>query len=418
MQAIALIDCNNFYVSCERLFQPKFKEKPVVVLSNNDGCVIARSEEAKALGITMGAPLFRVSSLIETRNVKVFSSNYSLYGDMSQRMMEALNFFTPELEIYSIDEAFLRLEARNEKKLVEKCERILALIQKWLGMPVSIGIAPTKTLAKVANRWAKKNGQNIFSLIESQNRKQVLAATPVEDLWGIGRKSAQKLKSFGIQTAENFANLDRRFLRNVLTVTGARLAEELRGVNCLPFELTPNPKRSITCSRSFGAVVTEKEVLDEAVHQFLIRASEKLRRAGMTAQALTIFLATNRFSKTDYYANSATYELSNPSLSLIELQFWVREGLDSIFREGFYYKKAGVILHGLLPQTGETQRLFDIESYEKHRRLMQAFDTIHRRFGRCAIRFGARKIRNEWEMKSESRSLRYTTQLREILHVK
>lgn len=418
MRAIALIDCNNFYVSCERLFQPQFKDKPVVVLSNNDGCVIARSNEAKALGITMGAPLFKVLSLVETQNVKVFSSNYSLYGDMSCRVMEALNFFTPELEVYSIDEAFLRLEAKNEKKLVEKCERICALVQKWLGIPISIGIAPTKALAKAANRWAKKNGQNIFSLIDEQKRTRILATTPIEDLWGIGRKSADKLKRLEVSTAESFVHLDRRVIRNLLSVTGVRLAEELRGINCLPLELTPDPKRSVTCSRSFGAVVMKKEVLDEAIYQFLLRATEKLRRAGLTAQALTVFLATNRFSKNDYYANSATYELSNSSVSLIELQFWTRKGLDDIFRQGFYYKKAGVILHGLLPQASETQRLFESENYEKQRRLMKAFDIINGRFGRNSIRFGARQRQNGWHMKCESRSSRYTTQIREILCVK
>lgn len=418
MQAIALIDCNNFYVSCERLFQPKLKERPVVVLSNNDGCVIARSNEAKALGITMGAPFFRVSSLIETERVNVFSSNYSLYGDMSQRVMEALNFFTTELEIYSIDEAFLRLEARNEKMLLEKCERISGLIQKWLGLPVSIGLASTKTLAKVANRWAKKNGAGTFSVIDGQMRKQILAETLIEDLWGIGRKSAEKLKRFGIETAENFIALDRRFVRSLLTVVGARLAGELRGVNCLPLELAPDPKRSITCSRSFGATVTEKEVLREAIYQFLIRATEKLRRSNLTAHALTIFIGTNRFSKMDYYANSATFKLSNPSVSLGELRFWADTGLENIFRAGFYYKNAGVILQGLLPEAGETQRLFETENYEKQRRLMQAFDAVNRRHGRGAIRFGADKSKNGWHMKSESRSLRYTTQLREIVRVK
>lgn len=418
MRAIALIDCNNFYVSCERLFQPKLRDTPVVVLSNNDGCVIARSEEAKALGITMGAPYFKVLSLIETGKVSVFSSNYSLYGDMSQRVMEALNFLAPGVEVYSIDEAFLRLEARSEKMLLKKCERICALVQKWLGIPVSVGLAPTKTLAKVANRRAKKHEQNIFSLLAGETREKILAETPVGDLWGIGTKSAQKLNRFGVRTAADFINLDRRFIRGLLTVVGARLAEELRGVNCLPFEIAPNPKRSITCSRSFGGAVTEKEVLREAIYQFLTLATAKLRRSCLTARALTIFIATNKFSKMDYYANSATFELSNPSVALGELRFWADRGLENIFRRGLYYKNGGVILHGLLPQAGETGRLFDKANYEKERRLMEAFDAINRRFGRGAIRLGPDKSQNGWHMKSEWRSLRYTTQLQEIVCVK
>lgn len=418
MQVIALVDCNNFYVSCERVFQPKLNGKPVVVLSNNDGCVIARSEEAKALGITMGAPYFKVLSLIETHGVHVFSSNYSLYGDMSQRVMEALGFFTPEIEIYSIDEAFLRLQARNEERLIQKCEKICALVQKWLGIPISVGIAPTKTLAKVANKRAKKTRQKVFSLMREDAQKQVLAETPVGELWGIGRKSAEKLQRFNILTAENFINLDRRFVRKLLTVVGARLMEELRGVNCLPMELVPNPKRSITCSRSFGAPVTDKQILREAIYQFLVRATEKLRRANLTAHALTVFIATNRFSKMDYYANSATFKLSDASVSIDELRFWADLGLEKIFREGLCYKNGGVILQGLVPDAGETQRLFAEEDYEKQIRLMRAFDCIHRRFGRDSIRLGvSSKSQNGWQMKSDQRSLRYTTQLTEILKV-
>lgn len=277
---IALVDCNNFYVSCERVFAPALRERPVVVLSNNDGCVVARSEEAKALGIKMGTPYFQIGYLIEREKIAVFSSNYCLYGDMSSRVMEALGYFSPETEIYSIDEAFLNLEESgcrpNRRTFDNQARDIRQKIYKWTGLPVSIGIAPNKTLAKIANRLAKKSNVGVFELTDENLQTQILKETPIGDVWGIGYNSAKKLAAIGITDAFQLKNLDRRWARKLLSVVGARIVEELNGAICLPLELAPPPKKSITCSRSFGCLVESIETLKEALDSYLVKAGEKI----------------------------------------------------------------------------------------------------------------------------------------------
>ena len=420
---IGLVDCNNFYVSCERVFAPKLERCPVVVLSNNDGCVIARSEEAKSIGINMGVPYFKIDYLIKKESLAVFSSNYTLYGDMSLRVMEALNLFTPEIETYSIDEAFLNLETTPEDKLrnqssIEKAIEIRSKIKKWLGLPVSIGIAPNKTLAKIANRIAKKSNLGVFELTDKNLTDEVLLKTPINDLWGIGYNSARKLKGIGIQNAFELKNLDRRWARKLLTVVGARLVEELNGKICLPLEIFPSPKKSITCSRSFGCVVEHIEQLGEALDNYLVKAGEKLRKQNLVANAVTVFLSTNRFAKTDQYSNSLTIELANPTNSTRELRDWTRKALRQIYRKGFFYKKVGVILQGLQPEKAETIRLYNEPIYEKDKRLMKALDKISNKFGRDTIRFGIQKHSEQWQMKSEMKSKKYTTSLKEVVFVR
>jgi DNA polymerase V len=411
---IALVDCNNFYVSCERVFSPRLRNGPVVVLSNNDGCVIARSEEAKALGIKMGTPYFQIDYLIEKESVRVFSSNYCLYGDMSTRVMEALNYFSPETEVYSIDEAFLNLEEQN---LYEKAVEIKTKLKKWTGLPVSIGIAPNKTLAKIANRIAKKSNAGVFQIENETMRDEILEQTPISDVWGIGYNSAKKLNALNVKNALHLKNLDRRWARKLLSVTGARIVEELNGKIALPLELAPPPKKSITCSRSFGFLVEPIEILREALDSYLTKASEKMRRQKLTAKAITVFLTTNRFSKTGQYSNSKTVELAVATNSTREIREWTRKTLDEIYHKGFLYKKVGVILQDLQPETAETIRLYNEANYEKDKRLMRALDKISGKFGREAIRFGVQKSRDCWQMKSEMRSSKFTTRFSEILKI-
>lgn len=414
MKMIALVDCNNFYVSCERVFAPKLKNRPVVVLSNNDGCVIARSEEAKTIGVKMGVPYFQIDYLIEKENLAVFSSNYTLYGDMSARVMEALSYFSPETEIYSIDEAFLNLDRKDNESIGEN---IRSTVLKWLGLPVSIGIAPNKTLAKIANRFAKKANLGAFELTDENLTNELLSETPINDIWGIGYNSAKKLNALGITNGWQLKNLDRCHAKKLLSVVGARIVEELNGEICLPLELVPPPKKSITCSRSFGCQVERLENLQEALDTYLVKAGEKLRRQKLTAKAVTVFLNTNRFAKTRQYSNSLTIELANATNSTRELREWTKKALAQIFKPNYFYKKVGVILQGLQPERSETIRLHGEENYEKDKRLMQALDKISGRFGREAIRFGVQKNKQCWQMKAEMKSKRYTTYLNEILHV-
>lgn len=417
--AIALVDCNNFYVSCERVFQPRLAGRPVVVLSNNDGCVIARSEEAKRLGVKMGVPVFEIESLIDEYGVDVYSSNYALYGDMSQRVMAALQEFTPEVEIYSIDEAFMRLEPACGPTPREQGRLIRERVRQWTGVPVSIGIAPTKTLAKIANRFAKKQceAQGVLDLTPMPERTAALEEMPVSDVWGVGPAYAKLLKAAGITTARKLRDADRRWIRQRMTVVGARIVEELRGVPCLPLEQCPQQKKSVTCSRSFGLPVVSLDELREAVALYLTRAAERMRKHCMAAGALTVFIHTNRFKDEPQYGNAATFELACATDATDELLAWALKGLGQIYRPGFRYKKAGIMLLGLKPAERLTARLFGRGDFERSRRVMRAVDEINRRLGRDTIRLGALNPAGRWQTKALRRSRRYTTSLREVLRV-
>ncbi len=418
---IALIDVNNFYASCERVFAPQFRNRPVVVLSNNDGCVIARSNEAKAIGLNMGTPFFKVQSLIKTHKVAVFSSNYTLYGDMSARVMESLNYFSPEVEIYSIDEAFISLDNNlTASEYFQLGKKIKEKIYQWIGLPVSVGIAPTKTLAKLANRMAKRNGLGVFEMREESIQEEVLEQTPVGKLWGIGRQSKKKLnKLCGIETARELKYLDRRHARKLLTVTGARIVEELRGNKCLPLELVPVLKKNICCSRSFGTPITDYRDMKEALDFYLTNAALKMRKQNLSASAVNVFLATNRFRKNDLqYSNSVTSKLSSPTNSTRELRRVTHHLLSKIYLEGYKYKNVGVLLMGLEPEEANTKRLFGESEHIKDKRLMKSLDIITERFGKGVIDFGVQSKEKKWEMKAERKSPRYTTNLAEILEIK
>ena len=419
--AIALVDCVSFYVSCERVFDASLVRRPVVVLSNNDGCIIARSPEVKQIPeLKMGTPIFRVEQVVEAHDVAVFSSNYALYGDMSLRVMEALQEFTPEVEVYSIDEAFLGLDARLHQSFLDYGREIREKVYRWTGIPTSVGISQTKTLAKVAQRFSKKSPeatQGVLDLTDPSDQETVLEGTPVEDVWGIGPAYSKLLKAAGITTARKLRDADRRWIRRRMTVVGARIVEELRGVRCLPLEQCPQARKTITCSRSFGVMVESLEQIRDAVSRFLSLAAERLRHFRLAAGVVTVFVSTNRFSQEPQYSNAVTYELAQATDTTEELLEWGLKGAEKIFRPGYRYKKAGVLLNYLVPAGQLTMRLYNNSQFERSRRLMRAVDEINARHGRDTIRFGIAPSDSSWKTRFSKRSRLYTTCLKEVLRV-
>lgn len=419
MKAVALIDCNNFYVSCERLFQPDLNGKPVVVLSNNDGCVVARSQEVKDLGIPMGVPVFQIREQIEKNQIFVYSSNYTLYGDISSRVHNAISHFSDKIENYSIDEAFAEIESnRYSRSLTESGIEIRQSVKKWTGIPTSVGLAPTKTLAKVAGSIAKKSPVGVFDLTDSQLQNEVLEATDIIDIWGINKRSAVKLQALGIYNARQLRDINLRTARNVLTVVGARLVEELRGKPCLSLELIAPKKKNICCSRSFSAEVMTFSELADSVVQFVSTAAEKMRKQRLTASSVSVFIETNRFKEKGQYANSATLKIQ-PTDSTLELIPYVLRILDRIFKPGYGYRKSGVLLLGLTPVEGETKRLYNDDDYQADRKLMEVIDTVNAKHGRNTIRFGLPAKKNvRWKMNRNFLSDNYTTSIADVLRVR
>ncbi|HLL70760.1 MAG TPA: Y-family DNA polymerase [Pyrinomonadaceae bacterium] len=417
----ALVDCNNFYVSCERVFNPALAERPVVVLSNNDGCVISRSEEAKAAGVKMGAPLYQAQALLDAHEAAVFSSNYALYGDMSRRVAETLEEFTPEVEMYSIDEAFLDLRGFDEAKLNVLGQRMRETIKRWTGIPVSIGIAETKTLAKVAVAVAKRSekARGVVNLAESAYLEHALARVKVEQVWGIGPNYARRLKAAGVKTALDLRDADSRRWRMRAGITLERVILELRGTSCLPLALCPPPRRSLTVSRSFGAHVETLADLREAVATFASRAGEKLRRRNLVANALVVFLSTSRFACEPLYAPSAAVALPCATSYTADLIRYAHRALDRIYRADCRFKKAGVMLFELVPAAPVQQNMF--VSTERTRRLMETLDRINARMGSDTISYGAlglqQRRRARWQGLCDRRSPRCTTRWDELLSV-
>ncbi|MBN2332551.1 MAG: Y-family DNA polymerase [Deltaproteobacteria bacterium] len=415
-RVFALVDCNNFYVSCERVFNPALKNRPVVVLSNNDGCIIARSNEAKQLGITMGQPCFQARSLLERHQVAVFSSNYTLYGDMSRRVMAILAGFTPELEIYSIDEAFLSFTGLSPERRRQQAEGLIAAVRRGLGIPVSVGVAETKTLAKIASRLAKKSVKagGVVDLTASMHRPQALAMTGVADVWGVGRRTAVKLRSWGIETALQLHDCDDQWLRQKLGVIGQRLVLELRGIACLGVEQCPLSPKSVRCSRSFREPVETLAAMQEAVAAYLARAVEKIRSRELAASVLMVFLQTSRFVPENRYDDSRVVELPVASSSTRELLGYAMTGIEAIFRPGCRYKKAGVILAGLVP-AGQVQPSM-VDRYDRQREglLMQAVDGINARLGSGTVTFAAEGLDSPWRLTADHRSPAYTSRWSDI----
>jgi DNA polymerase V len=416
---LALVDCNNFYVSCERVFQPELRGRPVVVLSNNDGCVIARSNEAKALGITMGAPWHLHKDRFAAAAVIVRSSNYALYGDMSSRVMSVLSRFTPDLEIYSIDEAFLGLQGFGDR-LESHARALRAAVFQWTGIPVSVGIAPTKTLAKVANRIAKKGEKHggAVLLLDEAARDVALGRLELTDLWGIAGPLAARLKAIGINTPLDLKRGDPWLIRERLGVVTMRLALELRGVSCLGLEREIPDRKSIMASRSFGRLVTTLAELREAVASYTARAAEKLRRQHLATAHLMVFIETNRFKPDDaQHCASRAVHLPVATSDTGKLIGAALAGLGSIGRDGYRYKKAGVVLLDLHRVSVVQEGLFDKADNPRRVELMRTVDRLNMRFGRDTVTFAAAGIRRPWKMSREFLSSCYTTAWDELLRV-
>jgi DNA polymerase V len=409
----ALVDCNNFYASCERVFAPRLVGRPVVVLSNNDGCVIARSAEAKAVGIPMGRPAFQCRELFRRHGVAVFSSNYALYGDMSARVMATLARFSPAMEIYSIDEAFLDL-AGLPGSAEGQARAIRETVPRWTGIPVSVGIGPTKTLAKLANRAAKKRPEcgGVLDFAACSDPDALLAATPVEDVWGIGRRHAAMLAGHGVTTALAFRELPRDFVQKRMTVQGLHTLLELRGQPCIALEKAPPPARSLMVSRSFGRPVTALNELAEAVAEYATRAAARLRARGLVAAGVETYLQTYADATgRPPYANAAFAAPQTATAHTGELIAAATKALETIFRPGFRYKKAGVILLGLEPAGCRQLSLLAAppETSARSRRLMAALDAVNAKWGQGALAPAACGLAKPWAMRQARRSPRYTT---------
>lgn len=409
----ALIDCNNFYVSCERVFAPSLNDRPVVVLSNNDGCVVARSNEAKALGIAMGTPVFKIKDMLSARGVAVFSSNYALYGDMSRRVMAALARFSPDLEIYSIDEAFLDL-ARCPRDFFTLAHEIRASVRQWTGIPVTVGLGRTKTLAKVATAVAKKDParQGVFILADPREEARILETLPLAGVWGIGSASSARLARYGFTTARDLRDADDSFVRGQLGVAGLRVARELRGDSCYSVESIPASKKGITASRSFREAITELAPLREAMAHFVAIGAAKLRKERAAAWRLTVFLLENRFTTRDYF-RSVEVRLPVASADTPELISHAGRCLTRIFRPGSCYKKAGVMFQELVPGGRIQGNLFDTRNRERSARLMAVVDLLNERMGAGSVSFAAtgccRERQKQWQTVFQHRSPAYTT---------
>ena len=412
----ALVDCNNFYASCERVFNPKLNGQPIVVLSNNDGCVVARSNEAKALGIGMGVPEFQIRPLLSAHRVQVFSSNYTLYGDMSQRVMETLEQFSPDVEVYSIDEAFLSLVGFEPRGLIEHGRLIRRTVPQWTGIPVSVGIAETKTLAKIANRIAKRtlDTGGVFDLLACPDREALLGRVAVEDVWGIGPNHARLLKQHDITTALQLRGVDDQWIRKRMGIVGLRLVMELRGVSCLDLEQCPPPKQSLTCSRAFGKLISTLKEMEEAVSVYTSRVAEKLRCERLATTVLTVCLTTNEFNEGPQYSNALTLKLPIATDSTADLIRCALQGIRAIYRDGYLYKKAVVVLTSLVPVSQTQADLFDSQDRRKFTRLMTALDAVNDRWGAGTLHYASSGITKAWETRFHRRSPAYTTDWDEL----
>jgi DNA polymerase V len=415
----ALVDCNNFYVSCERIFEPSLEGRPVVVLSNNDGCVVSRSNEAKKLGIGMGVAFFKVRDLAEKHGVVALSSNYTLYADMSRRVMETLCNFTPQIEVYSIDEAFLNLSGFGDD-LTDYGRKIRRTVKQWTGMPVSIGIAETKTLAKIANRFAKRSPEadGVFELTDQARINEALARTGVEHIWGIGIRTCIKLKREGIKTALALRGVNIEWMRRRFGVTGVRTVYELRGMSCYELEDQPPAKKGITVSRMFGRKVETLEELKEAIATYASRAGEKLREEGLAAGAMIVYVTTSRFvNPQKRYFNSRGVNFQTATNYTPELIEYATGAIERLYKKGFLYAKAGLILGDIVPEGRVQGNLFDQADRQKSRKLMQAIDAVNEKLPDSPLIWATEGIDQPWQAKFGKRSKRYTTQWDELAEV-
>ncbi len=398
---IALIDCNSFYVSCERLFNPKIRKLPVVVLSNNDGCIISRSNEAKALGIKMGEPYFKARNIIIKNNVQVFSSNYSLYGDISRRVMRTLKRFNSKIEVYSIDEAFLDLSNFSDKEVKDVGKEIRNTVLQWTGIPTSIGIAETKTLSKVANHIAKKQKSGVVSLVNIKDLDPILEKVEVRDIWGVGKQLSKFYIKNGIYNAKQLKNASNTWIKKTKNVLSSRTAMELRGVPCIEIETKQAKRKSCCVSRSFGKKVEKLRELKESVTSYCLNAAEKIRSESLVCKSITVFIRTSPFqNKGIFYSNSKTIDFPIATNNSIEIVKNALEGLDLIYKDGFKYQKAGIILSGL-SDSEKGNSLFKSTKDERIKNLMQSIDNTNYRYGRSTISLASAGINKKWSMRRQ-----------------
>ena len=418
---IALVDCNNFYVSCERMFNPRLEGKPVVVLSNNDGCAVSRSNEVKALGLKMGEPWFKMEKLARQHGIIAYSSNYTLYGDLSARVMSVLSEFSPRQEIYSIDECFLDLDGFDPKSLMAYGQKIRLAVKRNVGIPVCVGIADTKTLAKLANHCAKKglageNGVCDFGTLNKEQCRTLFSNIPVKEVWGVGRRIAERLGNMGIDTIEALRRADPEYIRQQFSIVLERTVKELNGIPCIELEEVGTPRQQIMVSRSFGSEVTQLEDLSESVAYFTTRAAEKLRHDGSVAASLCVYVRTNPFKEDEpQYQRSMIVPLCQPSDDTTKLVNAALTGLKVIYRRGFRYKKSGVLLMGLQSKGTVQVTLFDNPAkLAKSDSMMSVMDAINRKMGQRSMTIAASGIRHRWAMRRERKTPNYTTDWNEL----
>jgi DNA polymerase V len=410
----ALADCNNFYVSCERAFNPRLEGIPVAVMSNNDGCIVARSQEVKALGVPMGCAVHEYKEVFEKNGVELFSANFTLYGDMSGRVMETLAQFSPEMEIYSIDEAFMPMEGFADRSMEDYCRHIRQTVKQWTGIPVSIGIASTKTLAKAANERAKKDPwyAGVLELRDDIDADEVLKYVDVKDIWGIGPARSEFLRKYGINTALDLKRAPDRWVGQNLSIMGRRTVLELRGISCIPLNEAVPCRKAIAHTRSFGKAIESLKELEEAMALYVTRGAEKLRGQGSAASMLQVFIRTNSFRKTPQYSRWVTVIPSVATSYTPELIGYALSGLRDIYQPGYRYHKAGVIFSALVPQGQVQLSLFASqgrEGNERDLRLMQAIDRLNGHWGRSAVQPAACGLRRGWKMRQEKLSPKYST---------
>ncbi len=398
---IALVDCNSFYVSCERLFNPKIRRKPVVVLSNNDGCIISRSNEAKALGIKMGEPYFKEKDIIVKNDVQVFSSNYALYGDLSRRVMRTLKRFNCDIEIYSIDEAFLDLSNYSDNEIEDVGKEIRNVVLQWTGIPTSIGIAKTKTLSKVANHIAKKKQSGLVSLIGVENIDPILEKVEINDVWGVGKQLTKFYHNNGIYNAKQLKNKSNTWIKKNSNVLGSRTAMELRGIPCIDLEKINTKRKSCVVSRSFGKRAESFQELKEAIAGYSLNASEKIRSESLVAKSITVFIRTNPFqNRYGFYSNSKTIDLPMATNNSIEIVKTAVSGLETIFKNGYRYQKAGVMLSHL-SDSNNGKNLFSSERDEKINSLMKSIDNTNYKYGRSTLSLASAGVHKKWNSRRQ-----------------
>lgn len=415
-QALALIDGNSFYCSCERVFEPKLEKRPVIVLSNNDGCAVARTAEAKALGIPMGAPYFKIRALCERERVVAMSSNYALYGDMSRRMNQLYQRFSPDIEIYSIDESFLDVTHLPIRDRTEWAADLRATTRQWTGIPTCVGIGPTKTLAKLANKAAKSLSAGVLDLSDERVRHEVMATFPVGDVWGVGRASQEKLAHLGIEFAGQLRDMAPKLARQIMTVVGERIIHELNGRAAIEMETVAPQRKGCAVTRSFGQRVTSKIEMEQAVAGYAARLGEKLRRHGLATDHVTVFMHTSPFADDPQRSVSMTVDIpeaTNDSLQLIKA---AKRAVDGLWKSGFRYSKAGIITQDLVPPAQRQRALFDAMDHDKAAKVMAAMDEANRRWGRATVVPAAVGIasKSAFTTKFERRSPRYTTRWDEL----